>query len=135
MINLHHVKPGDTVITNYAGVEREGKVLEVLHEDKKILVHTSDDGNDLWYDQDNVYPIHLTEKELLRLQFHVDETQSGNGKGTLYIRGPFSVRWYGEGHDPRLTLHYRDETRVLRESITLNELQNHYHQMTNYSLE
>jgi hypothetical protein len=134
MINLHHLKSGDTVLTNYAGVERPGKILQVDHEDSKVLIVT-DDQNEFWYDLDNLHPIHLTEAELLRLQFHKDDAGSTAGGGTLYVRGPFSVRFFGEGHKPFLELHYRDETRDLNEPITLNELQNHYHDMTNYHLE
>ncbi|HVI49016.1 MAG TPA: hypothetical protein VM802_29390 [Chitinophaga sp.] len=134
MINLHHLKSGDTVLTKYAGVDRTGQVLQVDHEDKKALVLTDDD-NEFWFDLDNLYPIHLDEQALLKLQFHKDEAQSGNSRGMLYVRGPFSVRFYGENNDPRLVLNYRDETRALKENITLNELQNHYHQMTNFHLE
>ncbi|NSL88047.1 hypothetical protein ECE50_014465 [Chitinophaga sp. Mgbs1] len=135
MISLHHLKSGDTVITSYGGVEKTGKVLQVDHEDKKVLVAIDDEENDLWFDLDNLYSIPLEESTLLRLQFHIDEAQSGNGRGKLYVRGPFSIRIFGEGHQPRLELHYRDETRDLKENITLNELQNHYYQMTNFHLE
>ncbi|CAL1516993.1 hypothetical protein [Chitinophaga sp. MM2321] len=134
MISLHHLKSGDTVITQYEGVEKVGKVLQVDHEEKKALVLT-EEVNEFWYDLENLFPIHLNEQTLLGLQFHKDEAASGNGKGTLYVRGPFSVRFYGEGHQPLLALHYRDETRDLKENITLNELQNHYLEMTNFHLE
>ena len=135
MINLHHLKSGDTVITNYGGVEKPGKILQVDHEDKKVLVATDDDTNEFWYDLDNLYAVPLDENTLLRLQFHLDEAQSGNGKGKLFVRGPFSVRFLEPGSSPLLQLHYRDETRNLVEPITLNELQNHYHAMTNFHLE
>ncbi|MFB6454522.1 hypothetical protein ACE38W_04555 [Chitinophaga sp. Hz27] len=134
MINIHQLKAGDTVITSYGGVERPGKILEVDHFSKKILVATDND-NELWYDLDNLYAVKLTPETLLQLQFHVDEATSGNGKGTLYVRGPFSVRWYPDGHEPLMVLHYRDEFRELKHNITLNELQNHYHGMTNFHLE
>ncbi|PSL46755.1 hypothetical protein CLV51_103737 [Chitinophaga niastensis] len=133
MISINALKSGDTVITNYAGAEKEGKILQIDHEDKKVLVATSD-NNEFWYDLDNLYPIHLSEAELLKLQFHKDEAASSNGSH-LYVRGPFSVRLYTEGHKPLLELHYRDETRGLNEPITLNELQNHYYAMTNFHLE
>ncbi|WP_291912544.1 hypothetical protein [Chitinophaga sp. CB10] len=134
MINLHHLKSGDTVITSYGGMEREGTIVQVDHVEKKVLVATEND-NEFWYDLDNLKSIPLTPETLLRLQFHVDESQSGQERGTLYVRGPFSVRWYPDGHDPLLVLHFRDEFRQLKHPITLNELQNHYHGMTNYHLE
>ncbi|NLR63618.1 hypothetical protein HGH92_04795 [Chitinophaga varians] len=135
MISLHHLKTGDTVITNYGGVEKPGKILQVDHEDKKVLVATDNDTNEFWYDLDNLHSIPLDEATLLRLQFHLDSNQSGNGKGKLYVRGPFSVRIHEPGNQPVLQLHYRDETRNLNAPITLNELQNHYHGMTNFHLE
>lgn len=134
MISLHHLKAGDTVITSYAGVEKPGKVLQVDHEDKKVLVTTDNDTNEFWYDLDNLYSIPLDEATLLRLQFHVDSGQSNTGS-KLYVRGPFSVRIHANGSQPLLQLHYRDETRNLNAPITLNELQNHYHGMTNFHLE
>ncbi|HWV69643.1 hypothetical protein [Chitinophaga sp.] len=133
MINIHELKSGDTIITNYGGTEKEGKILQVDHEDKKVLVAT--DENEFWYDLDNLEPIHLTEATLLKLQFHKEESASSPAGGTLYVRGPFSVRWFEEGHKPLMQLHYRDETRNLNAPITLNELQNHYHGMTLFHLE
>ncbi|MBV8255326.1 MAG: hypothetical protein JO154_22185 [Chitinophaga sp.] len=134
MINLHQLKSGDSVITNFGGVEKPGKIIQVDHIEKKVLVATEND-NEFWYDLDSLHPIHLTPETLLKLQFHVDESQSGQGKGTLYVRGPFSVRWFPDGHEPLIVLHYRDESRQLTHHITLNELQNHYHGMTNFHLE
>ncbi|MFY0254378.1 hypothetical protein ACDQ55_10535 [Chitinophaga sp. 30R24] len=133
MINIHELKSGDTIITNYGGTEKAGKIVQVDHEDKKVLVAT--DENEYWYDLDSLLPVHLTEAALLNLQFHVDENASSGAGGKLFVRGPFSVRWFQEGHKPLLQLHYRDETRYLNEPITLNELQNHYHQMTNFHLD
>ena len=132
MINIHELKSGDTVITNYEGTEREGKILQVDHEDKKVLVAT--DENEFWYDLDNLSPVLLSEAILLKLQFHKEDASSPAG-GTLYVRGPFSVRFFEDGHKPLLQLHYRDESRNLDEPVTLNELQNHYHDMTNFHLE
>lgn len=133
MISIHELKSGDTVITNYGGEEKEGKILQVDHEDKKVLVAT--DENEYWYDLDNLLPIHLSEAALLKLQFHKEESSTSASAGTLYVRGPFSVRWFPEGHKPFLQLQYRDEVRSLNDPITLNELQNHYHDMTNFHLE
>ncbi|NLR79921.1 hypothetical protein [Chitinophaga eiseniae] len=133
MISIHELKSGDTVITNFGGTEKEGKILQVDHEDKKVLVAT--DENEYWYDLDSLLPVHLTEATLLKLQFHKDETASSPAGGTLYVRGPFSVRMFEDGHKPLLQLHYRDESRNLNAPITLNELQNHYHGMTNFHLE
>ncbi|MCW3463740.1 hypothetical protein [Chitinophaga nivalis] len=132
MISLHELQSGDTVITRYGDVEKKGKILQVDREDKKVLVLT--DENEFWYDLDNLYPIYLTGDTLLQLQFHVDAAHSSNAD-KLYVRGPFSVRLYPEGHKPAISLHYRDETRDLNTPITLNELQNHYHAMTNFHLE
>ncbi|KAA2241966.1 hypothetical protein F0L74_19105 [Chitinophaga agrisoli] len=134
MIRLHDVKTGDTVLVQYEGDLLEGKVLEVNPEDKQACVLTHEQ-QEFWYDFDSLYEIPLDETQLLRLKFQKDEAQSSNGSGALYIRGPFSVRLYQkDGHEMTL-LSYRDEHRDLKGTITVNQLQNHYHGMTNFHLD
>lgn len=133
MINLHEVKVDDTVIAAYEGKEQEGRVLEVNHEDKQVCVLTAD-GNEFWYGPDSLFPIPLSEAELIKLKFQKDEAASANGKN-VYERGPFRVSIYESGGQPHIDLHYRDENRNIIGKLTVNQLQNHYHQMTNFHLD
>jgi hypothetical protein len=134
MIRLQDVKTGDTVLVAYEGDLLEGKVLEVNQEDKQVCVLTHEQ-QEFWYDLESLYPIPLDETQLLRLKFQKDETQSSNGSGVVYVRGPFSVRLYKEGGQDITRLDYRDEHREIKGLLTVNQLQNHYHGMTNFHLD
>lgn len=134
MIRLHDVKTGDTVLVKYEGELLEGKVLEVNAEDKQACILTHEQ-QEFWYSLEDLYAIPLDETQLLRLKFQKDEARSSNGSGVVYVRGPFSVRMYKqEGHDIT-RLDYRDEHREIKGRLTVNQLQNHYHGMTNFHLE
>lgn len=134
MINLQDVKAGDIVLVQYEGNTVEGQVLEVNREDKQVCVQTGE--QEFWYDLKDLYPIPLNEDQLLRLKFKKDEALSLNGDGLIYVRGPFSVKLHtlSDGM-PATRLDYRDEHREIKGSITVNQLQNHYHAMTNFHLD
>lgn len=134
MIRLHDVKTGDTVLVKYEGELLEGKVLEVNPEDKQACVLTHEQ-QDFWYSLDDLFPIPLDESQLLRLKFQKDEAQSTNGSGVVYVRGPFSVSLYQQEGQDITRLDYRDEHREIKGPLTVNQLQNHYHGMTNFHLE
>lgn len=134
MINLHDVKAGDTLLVEYEGKITEGHVLDVNHEDKQVCVQTGE--QEFWYELNSLSPIPLDETQLLKLKFKKEEALSDNGNGQLFVRGPFSVQLYKlpDGHDAT-RLDYRDEHREIKGSITVNQLQNHYQEMTNFHLD
>jgi hypothetical protein len=134
MINLHDVKAGDTVLVAFEGNTVEGQVLEVNREDKQVCVQTGE--QEFWYDLKDLYPIPLNEDQLLRLKFKKDDSLSVNGGGQIYVRGPFSVKLHTlDNGAPATRLDYRDEHREIKGSITVNQLQNHYQEMTNFHLD
>ncbi|MBW8683928.1 hypothetical protein [Chitinophaga rhizophila] len=133
MINLHDVKAGDTVLVEYEGRTVEGQVLEVNREDKQVCVLTGE--QEFWYDLKDLYAIPLNEEQLLRLKFKKDESLSVNSGGEIYVRGPFSVKLHTLDGGPATRLDYRDEHREIKGAITVNQLQNHYHEMTNFHLD
>ena len=134
MIRLQDVKVGDAVLVAYEGALIEGKVLEVNHEDKQVCVLTHEQ-QEFWYTLDDLYPIPVDETQLLRLKFKKEEALSTNGSGAVYVRGPFSVRIYKQEGQEITRLDYRDEHREIKGALTVNQLQNHYHGMTNFHLE
>lgn len=134
MIRLHDVKTGDTVLVKYEGDLLEGKVLEVNPEDKQACILTHEQ-QEFWYSLEDLYAIPLDETQLLRLKFQKDEAQSNNGSGVVYVRGPFSVRLFKQEGQDVTRLDYRDEHREIKGLLTVNQLQNHYHGMTNFHLE
>ena len=65
MLKLGDLKQGDVISVNDDGVEREGVVVRVSHEDHKVLV---DNGiQEFWYTLDEVKPIPLDESQLMAL--------------------------------------------------------------------
>lgn len=134
MIRLQDVKVGDTVLVAYEGALIEGNVLEINHEDKQVCVLTHGQ-QEFWYELENLYPIPLDETQLLRLKFKKDEALSNNGNGIVYVRGPFSVKLYKQEGQDMTRLDYRDEHREIKGLLTVNQLQNHYHGMTNFHLD
>lgn len=133
MISLHDVKTGDTVLVEYEGNKIEGHVLEVNREDKQVCVQTGE--QEFWYELKDLYPLPLNEEQLLKLKFKQDESLSNGSGARVYVRGPFSVKLYElDGHEA-IRLDYRDEHREIKSSITVNQLQNHYQEMTNFHLD
>ncbi|MVT10086.1 hypothetical protein [Chitinophaga tropicalis] len=133
MIHLQDVKTGDTVLVEYEGNKVEGHVLEVNREDKQVCVKTGEQV--FWYELKALHPLPLNEEQLLKLKFTPDVSSSNGTGARIYVRGPFTVRLYHyDGHEVT-RLDYRDEHREIKHSITVNQLQNHYHEMTNFHLD
>jgi hypothetical protein len=130
MINFSELKAGDIVLAKFEEQIMEGKILQVDHELKQVCVLTHEE-QESWYSAEDLFPIPLTEEQLVKLKFSKSEE---NGNGQAYVRGPFTVI-LSDGADPRTTLHYRDETRNIPGSIMVHQLQNHYAGMTLFHLE
>ncbi|SIO55946.1 hypothetical protein [Chitinophaga niabensis] len=127
MINFSELKAGDIVLAKYAEQIMEGKILQVDHELKQVCVLTHEE-QESWYSAEDLFPIPLTEEQLVKLKFSKAED---NG---TYVRGPFTVM-LPHGSEPHTRLHYRDETRNIPGSIMVHQLQNHYAGMTLFHLE
>lgn len=128
MINFSELKVGDIVLAKFEEQLLEGKVTQVDHELKQICVVTLED-QEYWYSAEDLFPIPLTEEQLVRLQFKKTEDPA-----TAYVRGPFTVQ-LPNGSDPHTVLHYRDETRNIPGHLMVHQLQNHYLGMTLYHLD
>lgn len=132
MISLHDLIVGDAVIVDNEGTRMEGEVVEINHEDKQICIATGE--QEFWYSLDKLYAIPLDEEQLLKLKFRKEEATTDNGSASTYIRGPFAVKLYHQGGQAMTLLSYRDEHRDIKGELTVNQLQNHYHGMTNFHL-
>lgn len=127
MINFSELKAGDIVLAKFEEQIMEGKILQVDHELRQVCVLTHEEQEN-WYSAEDLFPIPLTEEQLVKLKFSKAEE---NG---TYIRGPFTVI-LPHGPEPHTKLHYRDETRNIPGSIMVHQLQNHYAGMTLFHLE
>jgi hypothetical protein len=133
MIKLHDVRTGDNVLVEYEGRRLEGHVINVNREDKQVQVQTGD--QDFWYPLDSLYALPLDEEQLFKHKFQKDEALSDGGNTRVYVRGPFSVKLHEVNGHAATRLDYRDEHREINGPITINQLQNHYHEMTNFHLD
>ncbi|MDX2049197.1 MAG: hypothetical protein SFU87_20605 [Chitinophagaceae bacterium] len=132
MIKLQDLKVGDIVMVEFEGQMIDGDVTEISKGDKKACVLHGE--QEFWYDWHDLHPVPLTEEQLVKLNFEVVDENTGSGNGQLYVRGPFSLKFLKKNNDTDILLTYRDEQRLLHESLYVHQLQNHYKGMTNFDL-
>lgn len=129
-MKLSDLKIGDWVVVNDNGVERDGTVISVSHEDHKVQVNNG--VQDFWYNLNDVKPVALTEKQLLNLGF---EKMEKEGAGVKYGKGAFRLLVPSETDFSKVEAWYREDKRVFDHPITVSHLQNIFYQMTKISLE
>ena len=130
MIKLGELKTGDIVKVVDDGVEREGAVVEISHEDHQALV---DNGvQEFWYGPEELHPILVDENQLLKLGF---QKQNLNGEGVKYLKGAFRIVTSREGDFSNLEMWYREDRRHFNAPIGVHQLQNLHLQMTKVPLE
>lgn len=130
MLKLGELKAGDIIKVNDDGVEREGVVVEISHEEHQALV---DNGvQEFWYSPEEMEAIPVDEQQLLNLGF---EKQNLNGEGIKYLKGAFRIVTPKEGDFSNLEMWYREDRRHFSHSIGIHHLQNLHLQMTKVPLE
>src|SRR5690606_18544348 len=128
-MKLSELKPGDWVLLNDEGVEREGTVIEVSKEDNKVLVHNG--IQELWYEIENISPVPLSEEQHLKLGF---ERMPYEG-GAKYGKGPFRVVVPAPDDFSKVEAWYREDKRYFDHPIMVHHLQNIYLDMTKVQLQ
>lgn len=129
MLKLSELQPGDIVMAEFEGQRMEGTVKELNKEDKEVCVETS--VQEFWFKPEDLYPIPLTEEQLLKLGFEKVENADGSVK---YKKDSFRVLVPNKGDFSDIEIWWREDRRHLRQSINVHELQNHYYQMTKVEL-
>ena len=130
MLKLSELKSGDIVKVVDEGVEREGEVVEISHEEHQALV---DNGvQEFWYTPEEMFPILVDEKQLLKLGF---QKQDLNGEAVKYMKGAFRIVTPTEGDFSNIEMWYREDRRHFNSSIGVHHLQNLHLQMTKVPLE
>ena len=129
MIKFSELKPGDIVMTDFEGQQREGVVTELNREDKEICVET--DVQEFWFTPELLFPILLNEDELFKLGF----TRQDNPDGTVkYMKGSFRLLIPRDGQFTDMEIWWREDRRHLHQRLHVHELQNHYLDMTKVEL-
>jgi hypothetical protein len=129
MLKLGELKAGDIVLLNDEGIDREGTVVKVSHENKQALV---DNGvQEFWYDLADIRPIPLDENQLLKLGFD-KEVVNGEVK---YKKGSFRVLAHKPGDFSHLEMWWREDRRHFDFPLAVHDLQNLHLDMTKVPLE
>ena len=128
-MKLSELKPGDWVILNDEGVEREGTVLRTSAEDNKVCINNG--VQEFWYELKDIKPLPLTEKQLLNLGFE----KLGTDNGVKYGKGAFRVHVPSETDFSKVEAWYREDRRFFDHPITVSHLQNIHLSMTKIPLE
>jgi hypothetical protein len=130
MLTIGELKVGDIVKVVDEGIEREGVVVVISHEEHQALV---DNGvQEFWYSPEEMFPIPVDEQQLLKLGF---EKQILNGDGVKYMKGAFRIVTPKEGDFSNIEMWYREDRRHFNVPIGVHQLQNLHLQMTKVPLE
>jgi hypothetical protein len=129
MINLHELRAGDIVLAEFEGQSREGEVVDIDREERKVDVRTT--VQDFWYGPEHLNAIPLDEGQLLKFGFERQEMPDGKIK---YLKGPFRILLSEKGNFSNFEMWYREDRRHIVQPMTVHVLQNHYHSMTKVDL-
>lgn len=131
MLKLAELKHGDIVALNDEGIQREGTVVKISHEERQALV---DNGvQEFWYDLDHIQAIPLNENQLFRLGFTKEEM---NGSDAVkYKKDSFRLVLPREGDFSHIEMWWREDRRHFDFLLSVHQLQNLYHDMTKVPLE
>lgn len=129
MLKLGDLKQGDILSVNDDGVEREGVVVRVSHEDHQVLV---DNGiQEFWYTLDEVKPIPLDESQLMALGFTKEEFESG----MKYKKDSFRLVTPRKNDFSNIDMWWREDRRHFSFPLGVHQLQNLHLDMTKVPLE
>jgi hypothetical protein len=130
MLKISELKSGDIIKVSDEGVEREGRVVDISHEENQALV---DNGvQEFWYSPEDMKPLLLSEDHLLKLGF---EKEALNGEAVKYKKGAFRVVTPKKDDFSHVQMWYREDHRHFDFPIAIHQLQNLHLAMTKVPLE
>lgn len=129
MIKFSDIKPGDIVMAEYEGQQRQGVVKDLNREDKEVCVET--EVQEFWFTAEHLFPVPLDESQLTKLGFQKHENSDGSVK---YIRDSFRVLLPYKDDFSSIEMWWREDRRHVHQPFYVHDLQNHYYQMTKVEL-
>ncbi|MER3497769.1 MAG: hypothetical protein C4308_03590 [Chitinophagaceae bacterium] len=130
MLKIGELKPGNLVKVRDEGVEREGVVVDISHEENQALI---DNGiQEFWYNPEEILPVTVNEDQLMKLGFEKEVMEDGLIK---YKKGAFRLAIFKEGDFSEIEMWYREDRRHFHHPIEVHQLQNLHLQMTKVPLE
>jgi hypothetical protein len=129
MIKFNEIKVGDYLIADNDGDKNQGEVTNINGDEKQICV---DNGTqEFWFELEQLSAIPLDETQLLNLKFHKQENEDGTVK---YMKGAFRILLPAKNDFSHFEIWYRDEKRHITQPFFVNNLQNHFYEMTKVHL-
>src|SRR5687768_8359481 len=112
MIRMSELKPGDIVMAEFEGQRWDGVVKELNREDKEVCVETS--VQEFWFSPDNLYPIPVSDEQLLKMGFirHVNEDGS-----VKYMKDSFRILIPRRQDFSHMEIWWREDHRYLHQHI------------------
>ncbi len=129
MIKFNELKQGDYVIGDYEGARWEGEVTRLNGNEKQVCVDTG--VQQFWFEQEQLYPIAITDEQLMKLNFTRHENEDGSVK---YMKGSFRILLLKKDDFSSFEMWYREDRRFHPDVHYVHQLQNHYLQMTKIHL-
>ncbi len=129
MIKFSDLKAGDYVLAENDGQEWQGEVTDFNHDEKEISVYNG--IQDFWFKGEELFPLPLDEKQLIKLKFHKQVNEDGSVK---YSKGAFRIQTPQQDSFSNFEIWYRNEKRMMTQPISVHRLQNHYLEMTKVHL-
>ena len=129
MLKISQLKVADLVMVEHEGQIKEGEVINIDNAGGKACVLTGE--QEFWYDEEFLQPIVFDESQLMKLGF----TKHPNEDGTVkYMKGAFRVLLHHANDFSMFEMWYREDTRLIRQSIYQHDFQNKYLEMTKVPL-
>ena len=129
MLKIGELKQGDIVKVNDDGVEREGVVVRISHEEHQALV---DNGvQEFWYSQEDIKAVPLDESQLTKLGFEKQDVEGA----VKYLKGAFRLVTPHKGDFSNIEMWYREDRRHFNVPLGVHQLQNLHLDMTKVPLE
>ncbi len=128
MLKIGNLKAGDIILLNDEGVEREGQVVEISHEENQALI---DNGiQEFWFSPEEMQAIPLDEDQMMKLGF-TSEEENGSVK---YKKDSFRLVTPRKGDFSNVEMWWREDRRHFNIPLCVHELQNLYLDMTKVQL-
>ena len=129
MIKFSELKIGDYVIAEYEGQQRDGEVKRLNGDEKQVCVET--DVQEFWYETAHLFPIPLSDEQLIKLNFSKEGQANGSVK---YKKGSFRLVVPAKDDFSTLEMWWREDRRIHPNVHYVHQLQNHYLDMTKIHL-
>jgi hypothetical protein len=129
MINFHEINIGDLVLSEYGGQIKEGEVINLNGDEKQVCVESGD--QEFWFEAEHVFPIPLSDEQMLSLNFSKEIHEDGSVK---YFKDSFRLVIKADHDFSSLEMWYREDKRVHPDVHYVHQLQNQFLQMTKVPL-